>query len=41
MLSWERSLFFVAILYSVVSSVLYEAVEIEGENRVVTFSKWT
>ena len=33
--------FFVVVLYSVVSSVLYVAVEIEGENRVVTFSKRT
>ena len=33
--------FFVVVLYSVVSSVLYLAVEIDGENRVVTFSKWT
>ena len=33
--------FFVVVLYSVVSSVLYVAVEIEGKNRVVTFSKWT
>ena len=33
--------FFVVVLYSVLSSVLYAAVKIEGENRVVTFSKWT
>ena len=33
--------FFVVVLYSVVSSVLHVAVEIEGKNRVVTFSKWT
>ena len=33
--------FFVVVLYSVVSSVLYVAVEIDGENRVVTSSKWT
>ena len=33
--------FFVVVLYSVVFSVLYVAVEIEGENRVDTFSKWT
>ena len=32
--------FFAVVLYSVVSSVLYVAVETEGENRVVTFSKW-
>ena len=29
--------FFVVALYSVVSSVLYVAVKIEGENRVVSF----
>ena len=33
--------FFVVVLYSVVSSVLYVAVEIEGKNSVVTFFKWT
>ena len=33
--------FFVVVLYYVVFSVLYVAVEIEGENRVVTFSKRT
>ena len=32
---------FVVVLYSVVSSVLYVAVECEGKNRVVTFFKWT
>ena len=32
--------FFVVALYSVVSSMLYVAVKIEGKNRVVTFSKW-
>ena len=29
------------VFCSVFCSVLYVAVEIEGENRVVTFSKWT
>ena len=33
--------FVVVALYSVVSSVLFVAVEIDDENRVVTFSKWT
>ena len=33
--------FFVVVLYSVVSSVMYVSVEIECENRVVTFFKWT
>ena len=33
--------FSVVVLYSVVSSVLFVAVELEGENRVVTLSKWT
>ena len=32
---------FVVVLYSVVSSVLYVVVKIEGLNRVVTFPKWT
>ena len=33
--------FYVVVLYYVVSSVLHVAVDIEGKNRVVTFSKWT
>ena len=33
--------FFVVALYYVVSFVSYVAVEIEGENRVVAFFKWT
>ena len=33
--------FFVVVLYSAVYSVLYVAVEIVGENRAVTISKWT
>ena len=33
--------FFVVELYFVVPSVLYVALEIEGKNRVVIFSKWT
>ena len=33
--------FFVVVSYLVVSSVLYVEAEIEGENRVATFFKWT
>ena len=41
MLSWESILLSIVVLYSVVSSVLYVAVKIEGDNSVITFSKST